>query len=137
MEINTRHRRIVCLVDLASIDAGFLTCSVKAVTDVDPAFFGADPEGTGLVVREVEASYGDFAGSTVVALVRELERFLQRGPRLACTRRRSRGTYLRNREHIAHPGTYCSVRTGSDQVVCVVRTHELHRIDRIGMAAGG
>lgn len=76
MEIDTRHRRIVSLVDLAGVDAGFLSGSVEAITNVDPTFLGADPEGTGLVVGEVEAGYGHFAGFTVVPLVRELEGFL-------------------------------------------------------------
>ena len=65
----------MALVDVVLVKAGLCARAVVSVRLVDVALLSADPEGSRLIVREVEGSDGDLAG-LIVAGVDEFEGFL-------------------------------------------------------------
>ena len=75
VEVQTHNRRGVSLVDVVLVQAGLRARAVVPIRLVDVALLSADPEGSRLIVREVEGSDGDLAG-LIVAGVDEFEGFL-------------------------------------------------------------
>jgi hypothetical protein len=86
----------MALVDVVLVETGFSTGMVVAVGLVDVAFFGANPEGGGLVGGEVEGGNGDFVGFGV-SWVTKIEGFLSY---IRKTDAKQRGRKIANRTSV-------------------------------------
>ena len=123
-------------VDVVLVQTSLGTCSVVAIGLVDVPFLRANKKGCRLIVREVETCDRNFS-SLVMPGMLQLQSFLTMKydkllllfPLPICP-----FPYLRLGKHIHQPTAYQSIRATSDEIVRILRTHDLHRINRVRMA---
>lgn len=130
--MKSHDRTRVALVDVILVQAGFGTSAVVSVSLIDVAFFCPNPECGGFVVGKVKRGDCYFTRFIVTSMY-QLECFLEQEP-LISVNYGYYATNLRLREHVYQPTADCPICTACDQIMSVLRSYHLHRINGMCMS---